>query len=88
MTRDFQKFHNSLRIMYSLDLADLVEADVLPKHEDGSFNTLGVILSYEQFHQNPMGWLVQTASDEQVERLWNLIESRQPNNLKGEANVS
>lgn len=81
-----RKFNNALRILSSLDLADLVEADVLPKYADGNFNSMGVVGMFTEFRRNPTEWFLR-ATDHQQELLWALIESRQPDNLKGEQNV-
>lgn len=71
------RFHNALRILHNLDLADMVEADVLPKYSDGNFNSAGVIGMFTEFRRDPTGWFIR-ATDHQQERLWALIESRQP----------
>jgi len=69
------RFVGALRILHSLDLADLVEADVLPKYSDGNLNSGGVIGMFVEFRRDPLTWFIY-ANQHQQERLWVLIESR------------
>jgi len=67
-SRDLRKFHNALRIMHSLDHADL--RTVIPSSDD-----------WAQFREDPM-WRFLRMTDQQVELVWMAIERRQPDELK------
>jgi hypothetical protein len=69
------RFVGALRILHSLDLADLVEADVLPKYSDGNLNSGNVISMWLEFQSNRTTWFTH-ATEHQQAQLWALIESR------------
>lgn len=63
----FERFHNALRIMLSIDMSELVAAGVIA----GGDKT-----SWEKFRDNPYRWMLRV-DDDTAQRLWLLIESRQ-----------
>ena len=61
-------FHNALRILINIDRHDLVGAGVGGHH-------------WPAFRKDPYRWFI-AATDADAERVWLLIESRQPGALK------
>jgi hypothetical protein len=63
-----REFHNGLRILTSIDFADLVNAGVLTDDADGDSE-------WEHFRDNPWKWMIH-ADDDQAEKLWALMVKR------------
>jgi len=85
MTMQFDEFHNALRILLNIDYHEMEQAgvefgdsrtDVL-----GGWSPPGVSERREkgwaEFRDNPHRWFIQ-ASDEDANRVWKIIEARQP----------
>lgn len=62
----FAEFHNALRIMHSIDLHEIHDAGIEMNAADWS-----------AFQVSPARWLIR-ASDNDAEKLWTIIERRQP----------
>ena len=69
------RFFNALRILYSIDEHELVAEGV-------KFGAYG--LSWPAFRDNPCRALMR-ASDDDADRIWAIIERRQPDRLKSGA---
>jgi hypothetical protein len=67
-TEDLHRFLNALRIMYSIDRHELVEAGVFEADNDKQWN---------RFTADPLLWLIK-AEDHQAIAVWGIIEARQP----------
>lgn len=67
-------FHNGMRILLNLERHDLIDAGVI-QPEDAA--------AWRRFSDNPHRWFI-VASDEQARRLWDVIERRQPERLRGQ----
>lgn len=63
-----REFHNALRILLNLDRHDLVEHGVMGADEPDAWWAFG---------QDPYRWFIR-ADDATAEKLWRLIEARQP----------
>jgi len=62
------EFHNGLRILLNLDFRDLVQARVfLPDDNE----------AWQRFQRDPFRFFIR-ADEEVVDRIWDLIQSRQP----------
>lgn len=61
---EMRLFHNRLRVMRSIDLADLNEAGV-----DGR--------TWDAFRDDPYAWFIR-ASDADVAKVWGIIANRAP----------
>ena len=66
MTPECHRFHNTLRILTSIDRHELEAAGILPIGDHNAWGT---------FHRDPFRWFIR-ASDDQVDRLWAIIERR------------
>lgn len=67
-------FHNGMRILLNLERRDLIDAGVI-QPDDAQ--------AWRRFSDNPHRWFI-VASDEQARRLWDVIERRQPERLRGQ----
>lgn len=65
----FAEFHNSLRILTSIDKHELIEAGVLDHSEPDHSVWIA-------FRDDPFRWLIR-ADDETAAKLWTIIERRQ-----------
>lgn len=72
MNADFNRFHNALRILVNLGQRDLEDAGVIDRsdHDD-----------WERFARNPYRFFY-AISTPRAEKLWALIEKRQPASLR------
>lgn len=68
MSADASRFHNALRTLWNLDRDVLVAAGVLDADDDGG---------WKAFRDYPHNQAIRL-NDERFERLWALVESRQP----------
>lgn len=64
----FAEFHNALRIMASIDMADLVNAGALSDDDTGG---------WQAFVKNPWSWFIR-AGDDEAAAVWRIIVARQP----------
>lgn len=64
---DLDRFHNALRILYSIDKDQLIDA----------IGRASALTYWEEFRDNPHRTFLKMP-DKDVEALWILIESRQP----------
>lgn len=62
------EFHNALRILTSIDRYELVAFKVIDP-DDGA--------AWQAFRTDPFRWFIR-ADDERAERLWRIIQARQP----------
>ena len=69
---DFDRFHNALRILHSIDGAEFDAA--ARECEDGASLTLSPALSF--FQKDPAGFFIR-ADDQSAQALWRIIERRQ-----------
>lgn len=69
---DSARFHNAIRIMWNLDRHHLVEAGVLEAGDEESWRS---------FRSKPCETAIRLPT-ERFEKLFKLIESRQPERLK------
>lgn len=67
------RFLNACRILLNIDKHELVEAGIMHGNEGGN--------DWSRFNRDPLMFIIRL-DDDKIERLWQLIESRQPK-LKG-----
>lgn len=64
------EFSNACRILYNIDFSELIAAGVIAEDEYAEDE-------WRSFLVNPVSWFIR-ASDDQQEKLFGIIESRQP----------
>jgi len=64
----FREFHNALRIMTNIDRDELERAGIIAANDHNAWGT---------FARDPYRWMIR-ASDEKAEKLFYMIQSRQP----------
>lgn len=67
---DLNCFHNSLRILASIDRHELADAGLMLDDAEWS-----------RFASNPWAWLIR-AGDEDMRAVWSIIQARQPRRLR------
>lgn len=67
---DFNRFHNNLRVMASIDRHELADAGLILDDAEWS-----------RFASNPWAWLIR-AGDEDMQVVWSIIQARQPRRLR------
>jgi len=75
---EFRRFHNGIRILVNLGMRDLEQAGVI---DVGDYDDWG------RFLKNQHLYFV-SISEARAEKLWALIEAKQPANLKVSATIS
>ena len=66
---DAQRFGNATRIMMNIDKHQLVDAGIMHDNEGGN--------DWSRWNRDPLGFIARL-DDPKMEKLWQLIESRQP----------
>ena len=65
-SKEFDAFHNRLRIMTSIDFDELVDAGVIEDDDEAE---------WDAFRKDPYRWFI-LADDDKARELWLLIERR------------
>lgn len=65
-SKEFDAFHNRLRIMTSIDFHELVDGGVIEDDDEAE---------WEAFRKDPYRWFIRT-DDDKAQQLWLLIERR------------
>lgn len=63
------RFLNAIRILLNIDKHELVDAGIMHDHEGGN--------DWNRFNRDPLMFIIKL-DDDKLEKLWCLIESRQP----------
>lgn len=62
------EFHNSLRVLSSIDFHELAEAGAITDDADGE-------VEWKHFRENPWRYFI-TADDDCAEKIWAIVEHR------------
>jgi hypothetical protein len=72
---EMRRFHNFLRILLNIDADEFIQAvygrDTAPPHDSDEW------MEWEKFHKRPHFWFI-AAPTEKAEKVWALVERRQP----------
>lgn len=67
MNDELRTFHNRLRILINIDMSELVNAGIISSDDTSQWIA---------FRDNPWRWFIR-AEDEQVSRVWKIVEHRE-----------